>query len=283
MKNLIISNFSGGDKPDVDLKLVQGQLMTATASGRGPDVALQVAALDPVNYATRGAACDLTQFKDYDTISQRFRESAILPYEFNGGVYALPETQTYQVMFYRTDVLEELGLKPPKTWDEMFVLLGRLQKKNMTIGIQAPNSAAGSFTALSTMAMLLYQRNGEIYINDNSASGLSTVEAQEVFEQWVSMYTEYEVPVSYNAMNRFRTGEMPIVIEDFSLYNLLQASAPEIQGMWEFCSVPGTLQENGEINCSVAGTGIVSASAASVSVTAEPNSSKFFFARGSSE
>ena len=133
LKNLIISNFSGDDKPDVDLKLVQGQLMAATASGRGPDVALQVAALDPVNYATRGAACDLTQFKDYDIISQRFRESAILPYEFDGGVYALPETQTYQVMFYRTDVLEELGLKPPKTWDEMFVLLGRLQKKNMTL------------------------------------------------------------------------------------------------------------------------------------------------------
>ena len=55
---------------------MQNQLLAATASGRGPDVALQVAAADPVNYATRGAAYDLTNFKDYDEISLRFRTSA---------------------------------------------------------------------------------------------------------------------------------------------------------------------------------------------------------------
>lgn len=255
IKTLILNSFNSENCPDVDLKLVQGQLMTATASGRGPDVALQVAAADPVNYAIRGASLNLKDFEDYNEISNRFRESALLPYEFNGGVYALPETQTFQVMFYRTDILEELELQPPKTWNEMFLILGKLQKKNMTIGIQPPNSMIGNFNALSTMSMLLYQKGGKLYTDNNTKSGLSTIEAQEVFESWVSMYTDYEVPVSYNALNRFRTGEMPIVIEDFSLYNLLQASATEIQGMWSFTSVPGTPNSDA-IDYSVAGTGM---------------------------
>ena len=245
IKNLVTNSFTSEYCAGVDIKLVQNQLLAATASGRGPDVALQVAAADPVNYATRGAAYDLTNFKDYDEISLRFRASALVPYSFNEGIYALPETQTFQAMFYRADVLSELNIAVPKTWDEMFVVLGRLQKKNMTIGVPA-----------STMTTLLYQRGGELYSENGDKSGLSSNEAQEAFALWCSMYRDYEAPVSYNALNRFRTGEMPIVIEDIAFFNTLQASAPEIQGMWEFASVPGTFDETGKLHCEVAGGGI---------------------------
>mgnify|MGYP002512104767 CR=1 FL=1 len=102
-----------------------------------------------------------TGFSDYDTIAKRFRKSAILPYEFNGGVYALPETQTFQVMFYRSDILEELGLNPPKTWNELFVLLGRLQKKNMTI-FMPPSVLTRT---LRMKSMRKFWKNTEHYVN----------------------------------------------------------------------------------------------------------------------
>lgn len=245
IKNLVTNSFESKHCKDVDVKLVQGQLLAATASGRGPDAALQVAASDPVNYATRGAAYNLKKFEDFSKIEENFRESAFVPYRFDGGVYALPETQSFQAMFYRVDVLSELGLEIPKTWDEMFVILGRLQKKNMTIGVPA-----------SVMTMLLYQMGGELYTADGKKSGLSSKEAQEAFAMWCSMYRDYETPVSYNALNRFRTGEMPIVIEDISFFNTLQASAPEIQGMWEFVSVPGVVNDKDELHSEVAGGGI---------------------------
>ena len=247
IQRLVTSKYKSENCSGVNIKLVQGQLLAATASGRGPDVALQTAASDPVNYAVRGAAYNLKSFSDFEEVSKRFRQSAFIPYEFNGGVYALPETQTFQVMFYRKDILDEMGLDVPKSWNELFLTLGRLQKKNMTIGIPV---------SLSTISMFLYQRGGELYTENNSKSGLSSVAAQDAFSQWISFYTDYSVPVSYNALDRFRTGEMPIVIEDFSFYNTLQASAPEIQGMWEFTGVPGTVSENGSIDSTAVTGGI---------------------------
>ena len=256
IKQLIDNDFTPNTGIAVNLKLVQGQLMNATAAGAGPDVVLQLGNSEPVNYAVRNAAYDLKQFEDYEEVASRFRASALTPYELEGGVYALPETQTFSVMFYRTDVLEELGLSAPTTWEEMFHVVGRLQRKNMTVGIQPPNSVAGNFNALSSMAMLLYQRRGEMYLDGNTRSGLSSQEAKDAFSMWVSLYVDYELPVKYDTLTRFRSGEMPVVIEDFTFYNLLQVAAPEIRGMWSFCQVPGTVQADGSVDHSVSGTGI---------------------------
>ena len=256
IKQLIDNGFTQETGIVVNLKLVQGQLMNATAAGAGPDVVLQMGNSEPVNYAVRGAAYDLTRFADFDEVAGRFRDSAMVPYELEGGYYALPETQTFSVMFYRTDVMAEMGLEAPETWEEMFHVVGRLQRKNMTVGIQPPNSYAGSYQALSTMAMLLYQRGGEMYLDGNTRSGLSSQAAKDAFTMWVSLYVDYELPVKYDTLTRFRSGEMPIVIEDFTFYNLLQVAAPEIRGMWDFCVVPGTVQEDGSVNHSVSGTGI---------------------------
>lgn len=256
IKQLIDNDFTPSTGIAVNLKLVQGQLMNATAAGAGPDVVLQLGNSEPVNYAVRGAAYDLTRFDDYEEVASRFRQSAMTPYELEGGIYALPETQTFSVMFYRTDVLDELGLAAPTTWEEMFHVVGRLQRKNMTVGIQPPNSVAGNYTALSSMAMLLYQRGGEMYLEGNTRSGLSSQEAKDAFSMWVSLYVDYELPVKYDTLTRFRSGEMPVVIEDFTFYNLLQVAAPEIRGMWSFCAVPGTVREDGSVDHSVSGTGI---------------------------
>ena len=67
------------------------------------------------------------------------------------------------------------------------------------------------------------------------------------------MFQSYRFPLTYDAANRFRTGEMPILIADYiSLYNQLTVFAPEIDGLWEFVELPGFVDENGKINnCSV--------------------------------
>ncbi len=253
----LISNYFTPDKGiDVTLKLVQGQLLAATAAGVGPDVALQVGAAEPVNYALRGAVADLRQFGDLDGVLARFRESAVVPFEFAGGIYALPETQTYPVLFYRSDVFGELGLEVPTTWEELFHVVGILQKSSMTMGIRAPSSIVGSSDGLSSMAMFLYQRGGTFYTDGDRRSGLSSEAAIAAFKTWISLYQDYSIPLAYNAAYRFRTGEMPLLIEDFTLYNMLSVTAPEIRGMWGIAAVPGTVKEDGTIDRTVAGTGI---------------------------
>ena len=34
--------------------------------------------------------------------------------------YGLPETQSFNMMFVRNDILADLGIEIPKTWDELY-------------------------------------------------------------------------------------------------------------------------------------------------------------------
>ncbi len=248
--NLITEYFSPKYNVAVDLKLVQGQLLAAAASGTGPDVALQLGNGEPINYALRNAVLDLTQFEGFAEVKNRFYDSALVPFEMNGGVYALPETQTFPVMFIRTDIFEELSLNIPKDWNEFLNVVGRLQKKNMTGGITPLTNVDES-----SMAIFLLQNGGEFYNETATASALDSNEAIEAFKKLTSLFTDYSFPTQYSALNRFRSGEMPILINDYTLYSQLVVGAPEIDGLWEMYTVPGTFDSNGVLNTQVASTG----------------------------
>lgn len=245
VKSLVTYDFTLRTGIAVNIKLVQGQLLSATVAGRGPDIALQTPQSEPVNYALRRATVDLTQFDTFEDVRKRFRESAIQPFQFENGVYALPETQVFPMMFIRTDILDDLDLDVPQNWDEFFETAGKLQKKNMTVGVSSE---------MTSMAMFLYQRGGSFYIEGNRKSGLQTDKAVEAFKIWTSLYTDYKLPVSFNSLNRFRTGEMPIIIDSYALYNTLFIGAPEIKGMWQMMPVPATVDENGTEHRNVAST-----------------------------
>lgn len=252
MKRLVDSDFSNShNNIAVDLKLVQNaSVLSALIAGKGPDVALEMAQADPVDYALRNAVVDLSKLEGFDEVVSRFHESAVIPFSFNGGVYALPEKQTFPMMFYRTDVLEDLGLEVPKTWREVSTCLTELTNANMEFGV----SAADAGSALTSLSMFLYQNGGQLYIEDDTKSGLTSKIALDSFKQLTDLYTSYKLPYAFNAHNRFRSGEMPIIIAGYELYNQLCISAPEIKGLWGVTIVPGTAKEDGTIDNSVAGT-----------------------------
>jgi hypothetical protein len=75
-----------------------------------------------------------------------------------------------------------------------------------------------------------------------------------------NLFTMYSFPYQYDAANRFRTGEMPILLGDYTgLYNQLKVFATEINGKWEFMPLPGEIRgydENGKAiinNVSISG------------------------------
>ncbi|MDI3509215.1 MAG: hypothetical protein PWP55_1407 [Clostridiales bacterium] len=251
LKQIIDDTFTPQTGVPVNLELVQpGTLLPAVVANIGPDVALQLGISDPVNFATRHAAIDLTQFDEFDEVAKRFHDSALVPYEFNDGVFALPETQSFPMLFYRTDILEELNLQVPQTWQDVFNLLPVIQKNHMDFGIpisttQTPGAGMTSFT------MFLYQMGGKLYKEDGIATALDEEEAIEAFKTWTELYVNYKFPVQYDFANRFRIGEMPIGIADYQTYNFLSVFAPEIRGLWDFAPVPGTEKLDGSIDRSV--------------------------------
>lgn len=252
LKGLIDDSFTPDTNISVQLRLVPSNiLLPATLAGEGPDVAMQIGEDTPVNYAMRNAAADLTQFNDYDEVVTRFRDSGLEPYKYNGGVYALPEQQTFPMMFYRKDILEELDLTPPKTWQDIYNMISVLQKHNMEFYLPLESSNA-SLVPNATFSMLLYQNGGEFYRDDDKKSALDSEISMQAFKKWSQFYTSYKFPVQADFPNRFRTGEMPIGIADYTTYNMLTVMAPEIKGLWDFTIVPGTEQEDGTINHEVA-------------------------------
>lgn len=250
LKSIIESDFMIKNSIAVDLKLTNASLLSALVADKGPDVALGLGNSDPVNYALRKAVADLSEMDGFDEVSSWFYPSAIEPFSFNGGVYALPETQVFPVMFYRTDVLEQLKLKVPQTWDEVSNCLTELSNVNMEFGL----SCADSTSTMSSMGMFLYQNGGSFYINGDTESGLTTETALNSFKTLTNLYNGYRLPYSFSDLNRFRSGEMPLVIANYSLYNTLCVSAPEIDGLWDIALVPGSLKEDGSIDHSVMGT-----------------------------
>ncbi len=263
IKSMIDSTFTPESGISVNVQLVDmNTLIRATLAGEGPDVAIQVpntngvagAVLNTgndtaVNYGIRNAVLDLTCFSDYEEVVSRFADSAMVQLQFNGATYGLPETQTFPMMFYRKDILAELGLDLPETWDDVKVAMTVLAKNQMEFGM---------LPSEQVFAMLLYQNGGAYYNADGSKSALDSEEAINTFKQYCEYYTDYKLDKETSVDQRFRTGECPIIIADYTLYNNLQVSAPDIDGLWGIAPVPGTVKEDGTIDHSVGSTGLTS-------------------------
>lgn len=238
IKTLVDNYFVPEHNIPVNIKLVNKDvLLSATLAGTGPDVALNVAGKEPVNYALRHAVYDLSQFDDFEEVTKWFHDEALIQFQYDGGVYALPQTMSFHVMFYRADILKEIGAEVPSNWDEFYKTLAEIQKNNMNVGI---------FPDYTTYAMFLYQHGGAFYTEDGKASGLDSEEAIAAFQMWSGNYSDYRMPVTFDFANRFRTGEMPLAIGDYTNYNYLEVFAPEIRGLWGFTVVPAFIDENGE-------------------------------------
>ncbi len=237
MRNLIDDKFTPKTGIGVELKLVAaGTLLPSILAGVGPDVALDGSGADPIQYAIRGAALPLNDFDTFDEVAARFTEAALIPLSLYGKTYGLPETQNFCMMFYRKDILADLGLEVPKTWDDLMAMIPILQFNNMEIGL--PNN----------YQIFMYQMGGELWADDGMRINLDSNIALEAFEDMCNMFTQYSLPYTYSFPNRFKTGEMPIGIIDYTTYNQMILFATEIAGLWEMVPIPGMIDENGNIN-----------------------------------
>lgn len=157
-------------------------------------------------------------------------DNSLIPFTYGGGVYAIPETLSFPILFYRTDILAELGIEVPKTWDDVTEMIVDLSHNNMQFGF------AGS---LQNFATMLYQNNGKVYSDDATASAFNENEAITAFEKYTKLYQYFKIPVTFEFANRFRNGQMPIAVADYMQYNTLRIFASEIDGLWSIAPVSG--------------------------------------------
>ncbi|MBQ9151781.1 MAG: extracellular solute-binding protein [Clostridia bacterium] len=244
IRNLINNDFTPETNIAIDLKLVAGgTLLPSILAGSGPDVYLGLGQGDVINYAIRSALVNIETFDDFESYTQEnFNEAAMLVLGIEDAdeqmhYYGLPEAQTFPMMFVRIDILADLGLEVPKTWDDLMATIPTLQANNMQIGLP------------TDYRIFLYQQGGDLFADDGMRINLDSKLGLGSFEKMCNLFTMYSFPYQYDAANRFRTGEMPILLGDYTgLYNQLKVFATEISGKWEFMPLPGEIQADGSIN-----------------------------------
>ncbi len=272
LKSMIDDTFTPATGIPINVEIVGADaLLNAVVAGNGPNVVLSVGAGQPVDFALRNAVEDLTQFADYEEVLKEFVPSTYRQYMLDDSLYALPETLSYNVMFYRKDVLEDLELEVPQTWKELIEMLPTIQGNNLSVGIPTAAGSSGSAAASTAVASaqadlsmyftLLYQQGGDLYNDKGTQTIINNEAGVAAFKEYTKYFTDYGIPVIYDFVTRFRSGEMPIGIANFTTYNTLVVSAPEIAGLWDFTLVPGTEKTDENGNAYIDRSAFVSGSA----------------------
>ena len=147
-----------------------------------------------------GLLADLSDFVANDP---DLNPDDIAPYfrEFNQKIDGRPIWITidgdFQMVYYRTDVLEELGLEPPKTWDEYLEVAAAANGKDMNGDGEADFGScmfkkrnAQSYYAIMTIAAPYVQSQGTgqgIFFNTDDMTPMVNNEA------WAKAFEFYKV------------------------------------------------------------------------------------------
>ena len=234
-------------------------VLRAALAGNGPDVVIGLNQATAQDFAMRGATVDLSKMADYEAFMNRFEKNTprysdgvIRAATYNGGVFGIPEQVSFQMFFYREDVMEELGItEVPDTWEDVMEIIPILNRENYEFYMPSTRVATG----LNIFMSMVYQNEGEIYRGEEGegatygvSSALYADEAMEAFKWYTDLFTVHGLEVQADFNNRFRTGEMPMGVTDYTTYCTLEIFAPEIKGLWSFSPLPGTLKDDGAID-----------------------------------
>ncbi len=249
MQKMIDEKFTPETGIEVDLSIMTDaqKLILSNASGDTPDIATGINYSIPFDLAIRGSLVDLSKFDNYKEVFGRYSEGLLVPSVVGDGLYSLPETMNFYVMFYRTDILSKLGLSVPNTMDELIAMLPDLQMRGLNV--YYPTAAMLVMRNFHGTTPIIYQMDGALY-GDTALDILVDSEATvEGFTELTELFTLYDLPVDVpNFYQHFRNGDLPIGIADFNSYNLILNAAPEIANSWSIALVPGIEdEETGEV------------------------------------
>lgn len=242
LRDMINDQFTPKEEIKIKLNTIPGStdylLLLSYTAGKAPDGAISVGGAVPVDFAARGAVYPLDKLPGIDELKKQYVDAAFVPYEYKDNLYAFPETQNYSLLFYRTDILDELGLTPPDTWNDVYKMLPILQESGLDFFY---GFDVGGYTPF------LWQNGGDFYMEKDSEgyikSALDTPQAYNAFKEFGNLFINFKLQYKADFYQRIRTGEMPIGVGSYDLYVKLMTAAPELKGKWKMIPLPGHLNK----------------------------------------
>ena len=249
LQQLLDSNYNSKYGTNIQLSVMPNsqKLILANATNTNPDVVLGLPFFMPYDLAIRGAAKNLLEYDDFlEFYSKQYNLEGLVPLAFNDGVYGAVDSLNYQVLFYRKDIMEDLGLTLPKTWEDVAHMMPELLRYSMNFNTSISNVLG--FKDFNATGPFLYQNNGKFYESDGLSTAFDSPETIKGFTQMTELFQIYALSEYIaNFYNSFRYGEVPIGVGGFSTYVQLQVAAPELTGLWDIALIPGQRQEDGSV------------------------------------
>lgn len=255
MQKMIDEYFTPETGIEVDISIMPDQykLVLSNSSGSTPDVATGINYTVPYELAIRGALVNMMDFDDFKEAAADYEPGFFMTGTVDNGIYSMPETMNFWVMFYRSDIMEKLGIEVPQTIDEVIDILPDLQMRGLNF--YYPTAGMILMRNFHGTTPLIVQQGGSLYYptasEGTALGGEATVNG---FTKLTDLFTIYNLPVNIdNFYQHFRNGDMPLGIADYATYNMLTNAAPELASSWDIALAPGTTQEDGTIDRSVCG------------------------------
>ena len=235
-----------GIKVDIELLADESKILLANAANEAPDVVTGVSTWIPNEYGMRGAILNLREFADYKDVIKSYTNEQLIPLTYDDKLFGIPETENFYVLFYRKDILENLNLSVPNTWNDVIDMLPVLERFGMQFYI--PLSSSSSSKSYDSTAPFIWQFNGDLYNLDTLTSGVDNENTIQALQFMTDLYREYSLPYQVSSFfNYFRYSSMPIGIADYGTYLQLLNAATEISGLWGISVVPG-IEIDGHVN-----------------------------------
>ena len=169
---------------------------TALNSDQGPDVGYMYFEMFP-NYIDSGAVVDMSEYvTEEDEAEYKYLENGYLM----DGQYGWPlVTGVPFVLYYNTDILNELGEQPPETWDDFVRICekatqdtdgdGEIDQYGFAAGLNTSDTSA--MQILNAMYYFaLWQNDGQVYNDDLKSVAFANEAGTEAME-WLKSLTPY--------------------------------------------------------------------------------------------
>lgn len=229
------------------------KVLTASTSRSGEYDVFQFHYPDMALFTANGFMLDLTEWverdaaeMELDDIHASIQESHMM---WDGSYYGVPTHLGAMHLYYRTDILEELGFEPPATWDDVVAISKAVDEElgPDTRGIVFMGRA--DIQGAATFQNLLFGFGGA-YFDDDGKPALNSEAAVKALETLVELSSyAVEGSPSYGfdeAQTAFKQGRAAMVPFWDSGDNFFgNEDESDIVGMWNAAPMPGGRATNG--------------------------------------
>ncbi len=239
----LLSQMSEGfekENPDIKLDIqvipwdVADEKLTAAIAGKtGPDV-IQMQTYTLMNYASAGALLPLDDYVEkYPELAlDNFFDFGKDLVMYEGQQIGVPWYVDATVLFYRTDIFEEMNLEAPTTWDELKSVAQALTARgegNYGLGIAPANPVPGYAFVL--------QSGGDFVVDGKAAA--NSKEFSDAMAFYQSFFEEGLAPLNSDVdlMQEFIDGSIPMTLQEPWVLNVL-SEHPELDGKWATTTLP---------------------------------------------